>query len=174
MNPKDRNFNPDNIEGEYDLVAMWTDIRPARLKAGALAGIFAGTVTLIFGAIFCAIKGLYLTIPMRIMGLLPLGNSAMAFGSGMGLVVGLLGFYSLAIFLGVAYSHFNGSNNRKGLFGMGLTWGAFGWVFITCLFMPANRNYYAAEIPRGVMFFAWQIYGLSLMSVAWFDKKNPR
>ncbi len=170
---KDRNFNPDSIVGEYNLVAMWTNIRAARLKAGVLAGIFAGIITLIFGAIFCSMKGLDPTIPMRIMGLPYLGNSAMAFGNGTGIAVGLLSFFSLAIFLGVAYAHFTGSNNKKGLFGMGLTWGAFGWIFITCLFMPANRSYFAAEIPRGVMFFAWQVYGLSLMSVAWFDKKNP-
>jgi hypothetical protein len=65
-------------------------------------------------------------------------------------------------------------NNKKALFGMGLTWGAYGWIFITCLFMPANRDYFAAEIPRGVMFFAWLVFGLSLMSVAWFDKGNTR
>lgn len=171
---KNRNFNPDSIEGEYNLVEMWTDIRAARLKAGVMAGIFAGVVTLIFGAIFCSIKGLDPTIPMRIMGLPYMGNLVMAYGNAQGLLVGLLSFFSMAIFLGVAYAHFTGVNNKKALFGMGLTWGAFGWIFITCLFMPANRNYYAAEIPRGVMFFAWQVYGLSLMSVAWFDKGNKR
>lgn len=170
----DRNFNPDSVEGEYNLVQMWTDIRAARLKAGVMAGIFAGIVTLIVGAIFCAIKGLDPTIPMRIMGLPWGGGEVMMYGNMGGLAIGLFSFFSMAIFLGVAYAHFTGVNNKKALFGMGLTWGAFGWIFITCLFMPANRDYFAAEIPRGVMFFGWQVYGLSLMSVAWFDKNNPR
>jgi hypothetical protein len=170
----DRKFNPDSIEGEYNLVEMWTDIRPARLRAGVFAGIFAGIVALIFGAIFCTIKGLDPTIPMRFMGLPYIGNEAMAFGGMKGLIVGLSAYFGLAIFLGVLYAHFTGVNNKKGLFGMGLTWGAFGWIFITCLFMPANRDYFAAEISRGVMFFGWLVYGLSLMSVAWFDKNNPR
>jgi hypothetical protein len=171
---KNRNFNPDTLEGEYNLLNMWAVIRAARWKAGALAGVFAGVVTLVVGAIFCAIKGMDPTIPMRIMGLPYIGNAAMAFGSMYGILVGLIGFFSLTVFLGVAYAHFTGVNNKKALFGMGLTWGAYGWIFITCLFMPANRDYFAAEIPRGVMFFAWLVFGLSLMSVAWFDKGNTR
>ena len=170
MNSKDRNFNPDTVEGEFNVLAMWNDVRSARLIAGVKAGIFAGTMAQIFGSIFCLAKGLDFTIPMRIMGLPFLGNNAMTIGGSIGLAVGLISFYTLAIFLGMAYAHFTGVNIKKGLFGMGFTWGAFGWIFITCLFMPANRHYYAAEIPRGVMFFAWQAYGLSLMSIAWFDK----
>lgn len=169
----DRNFNPDSIEGEYNLVAMWTNIRAARLRAGVMAGIVAGIVTLIAGGIFCAIKGLDPTIPMRIMGLPWAGSSVMMYGNSAGLAIGLLSFFVMAIFLGVAYAHFTGVNNKRALFGMGLTWGAFGWIFITCLFMPANRDYFAAEIPRGVMFFGWLVYGLSLMSVSIFDKNNP-
>jgi hypothetical protein len=175
MNPlKNRNFDPNTITGEYNLVDLWTTFRPARLIAGVKAGIFAGTAAQIFGSIFCVLNGLDFTIPMRIMGLPFLGNTSMAFGGAIGLVVGLISFYTLAILLGTVYAHFTGVNNKKGLFGMGLTWGAFGWIFITCLFMPSNRNYYAAEIPRGVMFFAWLVFGLSLMSVAMFDKGNTR
>jgi len=174
MNSKDRKFNPDTVEGEFNVVAMWNDVRASRLIAGVKAGIFAGIVTQICGSIFCMTKGLDFTIPMRIMGLPFLGNNAMTYGGSVGLVVGLISFFTLAIFLGTAYAHFTGVNIKKGLFGMGLTWGAFGWIFITCLFMPANRNYFAAEIPRGPMFFAWLIYGVSLMSVSWFDKETTR
>lgn len=170
---KDRSFNPDSLPGEYNLIPLWTNIRAERLKAGIMAGIFAGGVTLIFGAIFCLIKGLDPTIPMRIMGLPYAGNMVMAYGSAKGLLIGLSAYFGLAIFLGMAYAFFTGVNNKKGLFGMGLTWGAYGWIFITCLFMPANRDYFAAEISRGVMFFGWLVFGLSLMSVAWFDKNNP-
>ena len=74
----DRNFNPNSVEGEYNLVEMWTHFRAARLKAGAMAGVVAGIAALIFGAIFCLVKGLDPTIPMRIMGLPGLGSSVMA------------------------------------------------------------------------------------------------
>ncbi len=173
MKSTERGFNPDTIEGEFNVVALWTNIRAARLKAGVFAGIFAGIVALIFGAIFCSVKGMDPTIPMRFMGLPWAGSSVMAYGNTPGLILGLFAFFTMAIFLGVCYAHFTGVNNKKALFGMGLTWGAFGWIFITCLFMPSNRDYFAAEISRGVMFFGWQVYGLSLMSVKWFDKSNP-
>ena len=174
MNPmKQRNFNPDSIPGEFNLVAIWTHFRSERLKAGLMAGIFAGVMAQIFGMIFCAIKGLDPTIPMRFMALPMFGNKVMQFGSVNGIIFGLITFFALAIFLGMVFAHFTGVNHKKALFPMGLTWGIFGWIFITCLFMPANRNYYAAEIPRGVMFFGWLTFGVSLMSVAMFDKNNP-
>lgn len=170
---KDRNFNPDSIEGEYNVVELWSKIRAARLRAGVLAGIFAGTMMLIFGVVYCAINGMDLTMPMKITALPILGRQALAFGSVSGLVVGLISFYILMSFLGAVYAHFTGTNHRGNLFGIGLTWGAYGWIFITCLFAPAFHAYYEANIPRGVMFFAWLVYGVSLMSVKWFDKDAP-
>lgn len=170
---KDRNFNPDSIEGEYNVVELWSKIRPARLRAGALAGVFAGTMMQIFGMIYCAIVGRDLTTPMKITALPILGRDALAFNSVSGLIVGLIAFYALMSFLGTVYGHFTGNNHKGNLFGIGLTWGAYGWIFITCLFAPAFDAYYEADIPRGVMFFAWLVYGISLMSVKWFDKHGP-
>ena len=171
MNPlKSRNFNPETLEGEHNLVALLWNFRAVRLKAGMLAGIFAGTMMLVFGMIFCAAKGLDVTAPLKIAALPFLGNAAMEYGSGTGIVVGLIAFFIYTIFHGMTYSHVTGGNHRGALLGMGLTWGVFSWVFVTCLFMPAFRSYYEAEIPRGVMFFAWMVWGLSLQSVKWFDK----
>lgn len=171
MNPlKSRNFNPETLEGEHNLVELLCNFRAVRLRAGVLAGIFAGIMMLAFGMIYCAVKGIDITAPFKIAALPILGNAAMAYGSMTGIAVGLAAFFAYSIFFGAAYAHVTGGNHRGALLGMGLTWAAFSWVFVTCLFMPAFRSYYEAEIPRGVMFFAWITWGLALMSVMWFDK----
>ena len=167
---KTRHFDPDTLPGEYSLVAMWCAPRRARLIGGLLAGAFAGTMMLLFGMIYCAATGNDIMAPMKISAIPFLGGDALAYGSVPGLVVGTIAFYTVMSLLGMAYGHLTGINSRKGLFGVGLTWGAFGWVFINNLFLPAFRPYLAAGIPRGVMFFAWMVYGLSLMSVMWFDR----
>jgi hypothetical protein len=170
---KDRNFNPDSLPGEYNVVELWAKFRGERIKAGVLAGIFAGIMMQVFGMIYCAAKGMDLTTPMRISALPILGNAAMTYGAGAGIAVGLLMFFILAIVLGTTYAHFTGTNHKWNRFGVGLTWGAYSWIFITCLFSPAFQSYHEADIPRGPMFFAWMVFGVSLMSVAWFDKKGP-
>jgi len=86
---KDRNFNPDSIPGEYNVVALWTRYRPERIRAGVFAGLFAGAMMLVFGMVYSAAKGMDITTPFRISALPILGNSAMAYGSGAGIVVGL-------------------------------------------------------------------------------------
>lgn len=173
-NLKDRNFNPDSVEGEYNVVALWTQFRGARIRAGAFAGIFAGLMMQIFGVVFCAATGRDLILPFKIAALPILGNSAIAYGSTPGLVVGLIAFYALTILLGTTYAHFTGNNHKGVRLGIGLTWGIYGWIFITCLFSPSFHAYHEADIPRGPMFFAWLVFGFSLMSVAWFDKDAPK
>ncbi len=171
MNPlKQRNFDPDTIEGEFNLVEMWNTFRAERIRAGFFAGIFASVMMLIFGMIYCAATGRDILAPMKIAALPFMGGAAMTYGMGPGLALGTVVFFILMIFLAIVYAHFTGVNDRKGLLGMGVTWGAFGWVFITNLMAPSFRGYLTADIPRGVMFFAWMVYGVSLCSVAWFDK----
>ncbi len=173
QNLKDRNFNPDTVPGEYNVVELWAKFRAERLKAGVLAGIFAGVMMQIFGMVYCLVKGQDITKPMRISALPILGNAALQFGNSSGIVVGLIMFFLLAVVLGTTYAHFTGTNHKWNRFGVGLTWGAYSWIFITCLFSPAFRAYEEAQIPRAPMFFAWLVFGISLMSVAWFDKKGP-
>ncbi len=170
---KSKNFNPDTLEGEYNLVQMWVNPRAARIVAGILAGLFAAAVMVIFGMIYCGLKGFDLTAPMRIAALPFLGRSALEFGNSKGIVVGLLAHGALSAFSGAVYAHFTGVNHLKALWGMGVTWAAFSWVFITNLFLPSCQAYREAQIPSGVMFFAWIVFGLSLSSVAMFDRKNP-
>jgi hypothetical protein len=173
MNPlKSRQFNPDTLEGEHNLVELLCNFRAERLKAGVLSGIVAGIAMQLFGMIYCAIQGMDLLAPTKIAALPVLGNSAMAFGNTTGTLVGLIVFFAYSIFHGMTHAHVTGGNHRGALFGMGLTWGAFSWIFVTCLFMPAFRSYYEAEIPRGVMFFAWIVWGISLMSVMFFDRSK--
>jgi hypothetical protein len=168
-NLKSRDFNPDSVEGEYNLVAMWSKVRPRRLLAGVLAGIVAGLAMVLFGVIYCAMTGQDITAPMKIAALPFLGENALQIGSMKAIVVGLVAHLSVSSFLGAYYAHFTGVNNKKALFGMGLTWGIWGWIFITCLMMPSFRAYHAAQIPQGIMFFAWLVFGVSLMSVSFFD-----
>jgi hypothetical protein len=169
---QDRSFNPDSIEGEYNLVEMWCSPRRERLIAGVFAGIFAGTMMLLFGMIVCAFLGMDLTMPFKICALPVLGVPALAYGSMTGILVGLSVFYTLMIGLGVYYAHVTGINKKGMLFWIGVTWGLWGWVFITNLMMPSFREYLVANVHKGAMFAAWQVYGISLMSVAWFDKKG--
>jgi hypothetical protein len=172
-NLKDRNFDPNSVPGEYNVVELWTKFRGARIRAGIMAGIFAGVMMQLFGVAYCAVKGMDLAMPFKIAALPIIGRDALAFGSVPGLVVGLIMFYVLMSFLGAVYAHFTGNNHTGVRFGIGITWGAWGWVFITCLFSPSFQAYNEADIPRGVMFFAWMVYGISLMSVKWFDPKAP-
>ena len=175
MNPlKQRSFDPDTIEGEFNLVEMWNTFRAARIRAGFFAGIFSSIMMLVFGMIYCSVVGREVLAPFKIAALPFLGGEAMAYGMGAGLFIGTIAFFALMIFLAMVYAHFTGVNNFKGLLGMGLTWGAFGWVFITNLMAPSFRGYLTADIPRGVMFFAWMVYGVSLCSVAWFDREGYR
>ena len=171
-NLRDRNFDPNTVEGEYNLVAMLCKPRAKRFLAGIAAGAFAGILMLIFGMIYCTVKGIDVTAPFKIAGLPILGNAAMAYGSTQAIVVGLTSFFTLTSVLGISYAHVTGINNRKALIGMGITWALFAWVFITNLMMPSFRDYLAASSPRGVMFFAWLVFGFGLTSVSFFDR-NP-
>lgn len=133
-NHGDHNFNPDTVEGELNVLALWTKFRGARIRAGVLAGIFAGAMTQLFGVVFCAVSGRDLLLPFKISALPYLGNSAIAYGSVSGLILGLISFYTLAIILGTTYAHFTGTNHKGVRLGIGLIWG---WIFITCLFNPS-------------------------------------
>jgi hypothetical protein len=56
------------------------------------------------------------------------------------------------------------------LLGMGLTWGAFSWIFLNNLFSPSFLDIRAIKIPNSAAFFVWMVYGVALTSVAYFDK----
>ena len=86
------------------------------------------------------------------------------------IVVGLVSFEMLCAFLGAVFAHFVFSNASGPLLGMGFTWGAFSWIFINNLFSPSFLDVRAANISRGAAFGFWMVFGLSLTSVAFFDR----
>lgn len=167
---KQRNFNPDSVPGEYNFLDTWMTFNGRRWLAGAMAGIFAGLTMVIFGAIICASKGVDVTFPAKVGALPWLGADCLEFGSMKAIVIGLLSHLSLSAFLGATYAHFTGVNHPKALFGMGITWGIFAWIFIHNLMARSIPAYRTADLPSGIMFFAWLVFGVSLMSVAVFDR----
>jgi hypothetical protein len=90
---KNRNFNPDTLPGEYNVVALWTRFRAERIKAGLFAGIFAGVMMQVFGMVYSLSQGMDVTTPMRISALPILGNRAMEIGSSPGILIGLFMFF---------------------------------------------------------------------------------
>ena len=162
------------MEKDIDIVAPWLKLDPIRWTAGAMAGAFGGVVALALAAIYCRMQGAEALFTVKLMALPFLGSSATEVGmAGAGLLAVVLGFVAfelLAAFLGAVFAHFTFSNAPGPLLGMGFTWGAFSWIFINNLFSPSFLDIRAAALSRGAGFGFWMAYGLSLMSVAFFDR----
>lgn len=62
-----------------------------------------------------------------------------------------------------------GTNHKGALFGVGVTWGIFSWIFLNNLFSKSWRDFYVLEIPALWAFAGWVIFGISLMSVGFYD-----
>ncbi len=159
------------MEKDIDLVAPWLRKDPTRWAAGGLAGAFGGLVALVLAAIYCQLQGTEALFPVKVMALPILGSEATAVGAGMlSIITGLLVFEALCAFLGAVFAHFTFTNAPGPLLGMGFTWGAFSWIFINNLFSPSFLAVRAAELSRGAGFGFWMAFGLSLTSVAFFDR----
>ena len=162
------------MEKDLDLVAPWLKFDSTRWLAGALAGMFAGLVALVFGGVLAKVGGMEMLFPVKVMALPILGSSATEVGlSGGGataVIVGLVTFELLCAFLGAVFAHFVFSNAAGPLLGMGFTWGAFSWIFINNLFSQSFLDVRAANLSRGAGFGFWMVFGLSLTSVAFFDR----
>lgn len=169
---KQRDFNPDSVEGEYPVLKLWGTLRPKRLLAGLFAGWVAGIMMFLFGVVVCMFAGLDLLMPIKVAAIPVVGAEALRIGMTSAVLVGILFQATLMGFLGAAYAHFTGFNHVKALFPMGLTWGIFGWVFIHSLMFKSFIDYRTAGLHDGVMFFAWIVYGVSLMSVMFFDRSS--
>jgi hypothetical protein len=160
---------------DIDIVAIWLRRDPARWIAGAMAGFFAGLVMLAFATVLSALFGPEPWFPVKIPAVVFYGGYATEYGIHISrMLAGFLLHESLCVVLGVIYAHFTGTNNMPALLGAGFTWGAFSWIFIQCLFAPAIRQIYAMNLPRGPAFFVCMVFGLSLASVAFFDRMVRR
>lgn len=161
-------------EKDIDLVGPWLKLDPTRWMAGALAGLFAGLVALVFGGILAKGAGMEMLFPVKLMALPFLGSSATQVGTSGGaataLAVGLAAFEALCAFLGAVFAHFTYTNASGPLLGMGFTWGAFSWIFLNNLFGQSFDAIRAADISHGAGFGFWMVFGLSLTSVAFFDR----
>ena len=155
---------------EYNLVEVWLRKDPARWIAGAFAGLLAGAVAMAVAMMIAASQGFEAWFPAKLVGTILLGPSATEIGLMGGVVAGLFLFEVVCLIFGMIYAHFTGTNNIKALLGMGLVWGAFSWVFIWNLFMQSFKPIFAAQIPSTPVFPVCIAYGLSLASVAFFDR----
>lgn len=159
--------------GDINLVEKWITLDKSRLKAGVMAGLTAGVIALVVAAIGSVLGGGEPWIAFKAAASLVLGTSARDFGFHAGVIgTGFVVFEAVAVFFGLAYAHFVRTNAVPALFGMGLTWGAFSWVFIHNLLTPAWRaEYFVDQISPGSAFFFWMAYGLGLMSIRIFDRR---
>lgn len=156
---------------EMDLVAIWLRRDPVRWIAGILAGAFAGGLMLVFSMVLAAVLGAELWLPAKLPALPFLGADALEIGMNMkAILIGIVVHELLCSFWGLIFAHFTGTNHLPALLGVGFTWAAFSWIFMNNLFFPSFRDFYVAQIPQGAAFFACLVYGLGLVSVAFFDR----
>lgn len=160
-----------NQENDMNLVALWLRKDPLRWLAGAMGGIFAGTLMLLFAMGLAYISGVEVWFPIKVAALPFLGSSATEIGlNPTSILYGLLFSEGLCLLLGVLFAHFTGTNNLKALAPMGLVWGVFTWIFICNLFTQSFHPVFAAQISPSITFPVALVFGLSLVSVAFFDR----
>lgn len=156
-------------EIDHNLVEMWTRKDPVAWTAGIMGGLVAGVVAAAVGGLIAKRHGLEFLFPVKFAGLPILGNSATAYTSSAGLIVGGVCFFGLAAFLGFLYSHFANPKAFVARLGMGFVWGTFSWIFIGNLYMQSWFDVRAVNMPNSATFFVTLAYGLSLISVGMFD-----
>jgi hypothetical protein len=161
----------DAAENDINIVTRWTKIDPTRWAAGVFAGILAGAISLVVAMLLCKIGGLELTFPAKLLSTWILGPSANEYGMNVTpIVIGFMIYGAIAAFWGVVYAHFTATNSLSSLLPMGLAWAAFLWVFNWCLFGQSIKPIFVAAIPAGAVFPICLAYGVSLCSVAFFDR----
>jgi hypothetical protein len=156
---------------DIDLVATWLVADKSRWIAGIAAGLFAGLVALGFAGVLAVAGGMEFLFPTKLMGSTILGPSATELGAHLSAVlVGLLFTEVLAAFWGFVYAHFIKTNALGALLAMGVVWGVFGWIFHWNLYFHSIKSILAANISPAAAFPVFLVWGLSLTSVAFFDR----
>lgn len=163
-----------DTEGDINLVEIWLRRDPTRWIAGALAGVFSGLVACAFGMLLALLFGSDVWYPAKALASPILGPEAMNFGIHAGIAVGLGVWAGLGAVLGAVYAHFTGTNSLPALLGVGLSWGAFSWVFLNNLFLPSFRAYMVLHVSGGAAFFVCLVFGIALTSTAFFDRMLRR
>ncbi len=161
----------DSITRDINVVEIWLRKDPKRWIAGVMAGIFAGTVALAVAMIIAVVAGHEIWYPAKLMATGLLGPSATVTGFNLGpILAGIIVLDLICVFWGFVYAHFTGTNNMNALLAMGVVWGTFSWIFVWNLFLQSVKPINWAHIPPSAAFPVCLAYGLSLASVAFFDR----
>ncbi len=156
---------------DMDIVALWLRADKVRWTAGILAGLFAGAVALAFAGIIAKVGGFDVLFPARLFGGIVLGSGATNTATGMGsAVVGFMVVEFICVVFGFAYAHFVPTNSFGPLLAMGAVWGIFSWIFLWNLFLQSFQAIRFAAVPTSLALPVCMAYGLSLASVAFFDR----
>ncbi|MBC7692310.1 MAG: hypothetical protein H7222_11145 [Methylotenera sp.] len=162
-------------EGDINLVSIWLKTDPVRWVAGAMAGIFAGAVTLVFAGLLASTHGMEFLFPAKIAAIPFMGNVATETGMHMGPIgLGILVHEVLCAVIGAVYAHFTGTNSFKPLLAAGLMWGIFSWVFICNLMSQSFTAIRALELPHNATFLSMLVFGVMLSSTGFFDRALRR
>jgi hypothetical protein len=155
---------------EYNLVEVWLRRDPVRWLAGAIAGALACSIALLVASLLAQAAGYEFYFPIKLMGTPLLGASATVTGEFAGVWAGCAVSGLICIFWGVIYAHFIGTNSLAALLPMGLVWGVFSWIFTWNLFLQSFRTIFDARLSSGGAFLVCMAYGLSLSTLAFFDR----
>ena len=159
------------MDNDMNMVDSWLRKDPKRWVAGWVSGFFAGGVAMVLAMIIAQIGGFDFLFPAKLFGGILLGNGATDTLSGIGpAIVGFILFEAICGFFGFAFSHFVFSNSSSALLAMGAVWGIFSWIFLWNLFLPSFKIIRFSGITPGVAMPVCMAYGLSLASVAFFDR----
>ncbi len=160
---------------EVNLVEIWLRRDKKRWLAGALGGLFAGIASLAFAMGLCLMAGSDVWMPIKAAALPILGGPALNWGLHWDAILTGFALYEfIAMFLGVIYAHFTGTNHLGALLGVGFSFGCFSWIFIGNLFSASFRDVHVADLHKGGTFFVCIVFGIALCSVAFFDKAVRR
>jgi hypothetical protein len=169
------NPSANNEEQDLDIIAMWIRFDPKRWIAGALAGATAGLIMAAVAMAMATAAGLETWFPVKLAAIPFLGGEATTLGTGTpGLIIGFIAHEALCMLLGVVYAHFTVKNYMPALLGAGITWGLFSWIFLSNLFFQSFPEVNAAGISRGAALLCNLVFGISLASVAGFDRMFRR
>lgn len=156
---------------EQNLTDIWLKKDPVRWIAGAMAGALAGLVALLVAMVMCMGSGMEIWFPLKVPAVAFFGGIATEHGMNLKFIgFGFVVHQALCMFLGAVYAHFTGTNHKTALLGVGLTWGAFSWIFLNNLFFPSFREVFILDISPGASFFLCMVFGVALSSVGFFDR----
>ena len=163
-----------HTDHDINLVEIWLRKDKVRWTAGLFAGVFSALAACGFAMVLCALFGSDTWYPAKLLAVPFLGAKAIDFGFSSAVFVGL-GFWTvLGGFLGATFAHFTGTNSLPALLGVGLSWGAFSWIFLHNLFFPSFRDYMVQRVPNGVALLICLVFGTALTSTAFFDRMLRR